>query len=110
MSKLTVKQKELLRSQVDGEWIRDFGLRKVYVYVNSKGKWCYRYRGDDRGNLYLTLTCRALFSKGHIIPDWDCYDSEAICHKLDKDCPFGGVKAVPCWFTLKPVKSLIEEV
>lgn len=108
MTRLTVKQKELLRSQVDGEWIREFGLRKIYVYINQKGNWCYRYREDESGNLYLTLTCRALEKKGYIVADWDCYDSEALCHKLDKSCTFGGVKAVPCFFVLKPIKSLIK--
>ncbi len=106
---LTVKQKELLRSQTDGEFIREFGLRKVYVYVNSKDRWCYRYKEDDRGNLYLTLTCRALFDKGFIVPDWDCYETESLCHQLDAKGIFSGVRAVPCRFVLNPIKALIKE-
>lgn len=101
MSKLTTKQKELLRNQTDGEWIREFGLRTVYVYENAKGNWCYRYEEDQHGNLYLTLTCRALFDKGYILADWDCYDDEALCHKLGEGLQ---VKAVPCKFVLRQIK------
>ena len=103
---LTTKQKELLRSQLDEDFIKEFGFRKVYVYINEKGKWCYRYKEDEKGNLYLTLTCRALFDKGYILPDWDCYDKDAICHNVGENWAY---KAVPCTFVNEPIKSLIKE-
>lgn len=109
MNRLTVKQKELLRKQTDEEWIKEFGFNRVYVYINDKGNWCYRYKDDISGNLYLTLTCRALFDKGYIVPDWDCYDTDALCHQIDKNCTLGGVKAVPCTFVRNPIKALIKE-
>lgn len=109
MTKLTVKQKELLRSQLDDEWIKEFGLRTIYVYENTKGDWCYRYKEDERGNLYLTLTCRALEAKGYIVADWDCYDNKALCHLLIKGDDWSGTRAAPCRFVSTPIESLIKE-
>ena len=103
---LTTKQKELLRSQLDEDFIKEFGFRRVYVYINDKGNWYYRYKEDETGNLYLTLTCRALFDKGHILPYWDCNDKDTICHSVGDNW---GIRAVPCTFVNDPIKSLIKE-
>ncbi|CAH9014818.1 hypothetical protein VPH5P1C_0251 [Vibrio phage 5P1c] len=89
--------------------ILESGLRTVYVYENSKGAWCYRYKEDVHGNLYLTLTCRALFDKGFILPEWNCHDSDAVSHELEKGCSLSCVKAVPCKFVLRSIKSLVKE-